>query len=41
MFGKFDLAVEEYKKALQIDPGNKGIQDNLEKAKAGLKDAAS
>ena len=39
MFGYFDLAIEEYKKALKIDPGNKGIQDNLKKTKAELKNA--
>jgi len=33
MFGYFDLAIEEYRKALEICPGNKGIIDNIKKVK--------
>jgi tetratricopeptide (TPR) repeat protein len=39
MFGYFDLAVEEYKKALEMAPDNKGIRDNLKKAKIEWKKA--
>jgi tetratricopeptide (TPR) repeat protein len=29
MFGKFDLAIGEYRKALDIEPGNKHLSDNI------------
>ncbi|HAZ11009.1 MAG: hypothetical protein A2047_00525 [Omnitrophica bacterium GWA2_41_15] len=32
-FGYFDLAIHEYKEALRAEPGNKGIVDNIVKAK--------
>jgi Flp pilus assembly protein TadD, contains TPR repeats len=33
MFGYFDLAIEEYSRALKINPGNIGIISNIEKVK--------
>jgi len=40
MFGLNDLAVEEYEKALEYDPGNKGIRSNIEKARSEHRDAS-
>jgi len=33
MFGRFGLAMEEYRKALDIEPDNTGIVDNIKKTK--------
>lgn len=39
MFGYFELAIEEYKKALEIEPDNIGIQKNLKKTEIEWKNA--
>lgn len=39
MFGYFELAIKEYRKALEIAPDNMGIQKNLKKTKIDWKDA--
>jgi len=37
MFGYFDMAIEEYKAALSVEPANKDMWDNLIKTKAEWK----
>jgi len=39
MFGYHDLAIKEYRAALNIEPGNKGIISNIEKVKRERKQA--
>jgi tetratricopeptide (TPR) repeat protein len=39
MFGYHDLAIKEYREALDIEPGNKGIISNIEKVKREKKQA--
>ena len=39
IFGHFGLAIHEYREALKIAPGDKGIEDNINKSKFGWKQA--
>jgi len=39
IFGYHDLAIKEYRTALDIEPGNKGIISNIEKVKRESKQA--
>ena len=39
MLGHFDLAVDEYRKALEIEPDGRGIFDNIVKTKKEWKRA--
>ena len=39
MFGLFEIAIDEYRMALGIDPENNGIVENIEKTKTEWKES--
>jgi hypothetical protein len=39
MFGYFELASQEYRSALKLEPANPGIRENFKKMKSEWKDA--